>query len=227
MAKAYSGLGQETGGANHPGVNDIDQFGRDLGKEARTKWLMDNLGLSRDEAEMGQETIYDYTLDTYEAIHSGDDMLRGNIIDGIIHNPNAPVYTGEQWRGIFVSQDNLDEFTGGGITPVDYLWNIIQTGTWKEPGVSSFSSSKSTARSFAKADNKWRTKGDVSVILYYTDGKSGMPVKHLSQLPGENEILHSGAQMRNGLDIKEYKWYNKNNGVELHITVTDKPVKRR
>lgn len=226
MAKAYSGLGQETGGANHPGVNDIDQFGHDLGHEERTKWLMENLGVSRSLAESANSAIYDYTLDAYDVIHSGEDD-RGLTIDDIIHNPNAPVYTGAQYRGLFITQDGLDEFTGGGMTPREYLENILKTGVWKEPGVSSFSASQGVAMNFGKFNNSWKEKDSVSVMLHYTNGKSGMPIKHLSQIPGEDEILHSGEQMREGMDIAEFRWYNGPKGLELHITVTDKPVKRR
>lgn len=229
MAKAYSGLGQETGGANHPGVNDIDAFGKNLGHDGRVKWLMDNVGLSKQEAERGADTIYDYTGSGYDEIHNGTDKEGGDIIDAIIHNPNAPVYTGSQYRGIFVSQDNLDYFTGGGITPREYLENILKTGVWKEPGVSSFSSNIQTAFSFGKFDYQWKTQNDISVLIVYDNGKSGMPIKHMSGLPGENEVLHSGKQMRDGLDIVQYNWVDggKKFGQQLRMVVTDKPVKRR
>ncbi len=222
MAKAYSGLGRETGGANHPQVNDINQFGQYLSHEERTKWLMDNVGLSKQDAEKGSSAIHAYTGSAYDDIHNGTDTVRGDIIDNIIHNAKSPVFTGEQYRGLYISQDRLDEFTGGGVKPSDYLQNIIKTGVWKEPGVSSFSSTQATARSFGKFDYSWKDSNDVSVMLTYKDGKSGMPIKHMSGIPGENEVLHSGRQMRNGLDIVDYKWKHGKKGTELHITVTDR-----
>ena len=60
-------------------------------------------------------------------------------------------------------------------------------------------------------------------MVHYSGGQSGMPIKHMSSLPYENEVLHSGRQMRDGMKITNHVWTN--DGKELHLYVDDKRKK--
>ena len=222
MPKTRSGLASTA----HPGVSDIDAWGRhdgDYERDWRVNWFIDNMGMSQDEAERAEEAINFYSID-YDEIHRGVDTARNEAIDNALDNPRAPVFTGDTYRGLYIDSYGLKKYGNGTITPREYLENILKSGIWIEQGATSFSSSRSTAESFGKFS--WsKSDGSVSVMVHYSDGKSGMPIKHLSEIPSENEVLHSGKQMKNGLPITKHEWTN--GGKELHIYVTDNEPKKR
>ena len=215
--KDRSGLGGEEG--NHPRVSDIDALGKYLSTEQRTKWIQDITGMSKAEAEEAAHLMNSYSEDLYDEIHDGSNEDANRIIDSIIHNPNAPVFTGVQYRGVFVSTYNLKNFSS--LSPREYLDNIIKSGVWREPGASSFSADKSVARDFGGFDRSSRDSDSIAVMVTYKGGKSGLPFKHMSSLPREDEVLHSGRQMREGMSIVKHEYIQGKTGTELHIEVDD------
>lgn len=225
MPKTRSGLAS----TEHPSVSNIDAWGEKhdgtYEREWRINWFMNNMNMSRDEAEKAEEAINYYSLE-YEDIHQGKDVARNDIIDKTFDNPLSPVFVGDTFRGLYVSPSVVEKIAGGNsITPREYLQNVVDSGIWKEPGATSFSSSRKIAEGFGKFYMD-KSDGSVSVLVHYSDGKSGMPIKHLSEIPRENEVLHSGRQMKDGMPITKYEWTN--SGRELHIYVTDnEPSKKR
>ena len=88
-------------------------------------------------------------------------------------------------------------YRGVGINDRDVLDKIIQDAWHKKPidmrGMSSWSSKKSIAQSFGES-NTQKYKGG-KTVMFITNGKTsggkGTSIKHLSQLPHENEVLMS------------------------------------
>lgn len=204
----------DSGFAGRPRVNDIDQFGQNLSGDQRTEWMRNTLGLNEKDAQEQGNAINYFTVN-YDDIHWGRDDYRNDMIDKAIANPNAPIFTGEQFRGLSLDGDNMP----AGTTVRQFLQRILDTGEWKEAGATSFSASLHVAQDFAKT---YISPGPnhVSVIVHY-QGRTGMPIKHMSEFPHENEVLHSRRQMKNGYDIVEQHWEN---GV-VHITIKDRKRK--
>ena len=218
MPKTRSGLT----GSDRPRIGDIDTLGEKLGREGRIAWLM-GLGVDRKQAEAAEKVMTDYSEGDYDVIHDGTNKAANDIIDAILDNSKAPIFTGEQFRGVYVSPDAAKKF--GGTTPREYLNYIISTGEWKEPGATSFSATQSVAEDFGKFYLDKRLNGGVSVLLSYRSGRSGMPFKHLSSFPGEDEVLHSGKQMHDGMKIVSHEWKDGYRGLELYLVLDDKKKK--
>ena len=84
----------------------------------------------------------------------------------------APKREGVQYRGTTIPKDVLDK--------------VIETGTFKDPGILSTSVHEHIARSFAKKHIP--KDGDVPVILEI-HSKNGTDIRRLSQNPNEGEVL--------------------------------------
>ena len=204
MPKVNSGLGVERR------TNDIDQWGIHLNRDERTQWMRDHLGLSEKDAREQGDAI-NYFSHTYDDIHNDRDDYRNDLINKAIANPNAPIYTGEQFRGLSIKLKNMP----AGLTPMQFIEKIIHEGEWRENGATSFSASISVARDFA--ESYYHNPNQIPVIIHY-QGPHGMPIKHLSEFSYENEILHSQKQMKGGYDIVEHHW----DGHEFHMTIKNK-----
>ena len=172
--------------------------------------MRDRLGLSEKDAREQGEAIHFFSH-TYDDIHNDRDNYRNDLINKAIASPNAPTYTGEQFRGLSIDLHNMP----AGVTPMDFINKVIREGEWRENGATSFSASISVARDFARSYS--HSPDHIPVIIHY-QGPHGMPIKHLSQFPHENEILHSQKQMKGGYDIVESHW----DGHEFHMTIKNK-----
>ena len=84
----------------------------------------------------------------------------------------APKREGVQYRGTTIPKDVLDK--------------VIETGTFKDPGILSTSVHEHIARSFAKKHIP--KDGDVPVLLEI-HSKNGTDIRRLSQHPDEGEVL--------------------------------------
>lgn len=177
--------------------------------------MRDNLRLSEKDAQEQGDSIY-YFTHTYDDIHWGRDEYNNNMIDKAIANPNAPIYTGQQFRGLKLLSDDMP----AGVTPRQYLQRILDTGVWKENGATSFSASLHVAEDFAGVHHPFIGENRIPVIVHY-QGRTGMPIKHMSAFAHENEVLHSQKQMKDGYDIVEHHW----EGGVAHITIKDRKRK--
>ena len=224
---------------NHSRVNDIqqwDDYNEDrialnvsnssddedmIGASQKSiDWFKNNMGMSDYDAAEAAEIFLEYSRRGDTPLHENTNVEGNDLLDKIIHARNAPVFSGEQHRGIYIDQDVLKKLGAGNITPVEYMQRIIQSGRWKEPGATSFSASESIARSFARVS--YSGAGEVSVLIHYSGGRSGFPMRHLSSFPGENEVLHSRRQMRNGMRIRRHKTERSSyGGTIFHIYVDD------
>lgn len=215
MPKPTSGIGDREG--NRRRVNDIDFFGSHLDEDGRRQWMIDNLRLSRDDADEQAKAI-NYFTDTYTEIHNGEDTYRNDMIDRALDNRNAPVYSGEQYRGIRIRSNDMPN----GVTMRQFIQDIINSGTWKENGATSFSATKRIAESFAGLHYSSAGRDYIPVMINYK-GRHGMPIKHMSEFASEDEVLHSRKQMKGGYDIVSHRWAD--DGSAVYITLRDRKRK--
>ena len=200
-------------------VGNINAFGEDeMSRDERTAWLQRTLKVGREDAQRYGDSI-NYFTSNYESIHDGTDEYNNAQINAAIENRNAPVYSGVQWRGLHLDAENMP----AGVTPRQFIENIIKGGVWKENGATSFSATRRIAEeNFAGVSSYSNGPDRVPVVIQY-QGRTGMPIKHMSDFSHEDEVLHSQRQMKRGYDIVEHHWA-KNNTV-VYITIADK--KRR
>ncbi len=209
MAKGGSG-----GIVSHPIVSDIDHYKPYMDTQEKVDWLKDHHSktLTEQEAQATIAAAENYSLSGYSKIHNGKSPKETALIDAMIEDPKAPVYAKTQYRGIHVSQSDL-----GGQDPKAWIEDIIKTGVWKEPGVSSFSATKSTAMSFGHFG--YNKPGEIHILITNHGKTTGMPFKHISECTSENEVLHSAKQMLAGIKITGY--HTNKAGNEYFIEVDD------
>lgn len=163
-------------------------------------------GISDEKAEDMIQACSDYSLSYYAKMHqnnpNNEEVIRKKIdaVDAMLNSKNAPIYKGEIFRGV--------RWRGSEQT----LKDIVASGIWTEPGITSFSTSLSVAKEFAAYNDP--TAGIVNIILREKSGKniSGVPFKHLSEIPSENEVLMPSSVRERGWNITSSKWQNAPNG---------------
>lgn len=170
-----AGTRRTTAAQSRPRVTE--QVAADTMSETeRISWVQRVLpGSTWEEAEATANAADNYSKSAYYSIHRDSlgadsdtrDLLR------LFASPNTPVYEGDIYRGVrFSSMDKLNE--------------ALSSGVWRETGITSFSSKRSVAESFAG--------DDVGLILTCKNNKTAMPFQHLSFYgAGEAEILSPGG----------------------------------
>lgn len=185
-----------------------------MNEDSRVQWFKDTLQTNDAQANTDQSTIWDFTGSGFTDMHTNVNTEGNDVIDAIINNPNSPVYVGDQFRGLKIWGSNMES----GVTPEQFIKNIIKGGIWREEGATSFSASEDVANSFAAWNND--QSGYVSVKVKYVNPTTGMPIKHLSRFSYEDEVLHSRNQMTNGYKIVKSKWSS--GGKKVEITIADR-----
>ena len=199
----------------HPQVTNINAYGdHRLDEPDRVEWLRNTLNTSNSQAEKNEETIYSFTGGGFKAMHNNTNKAGNDIIDAVIDNPLSPVYVGQQFRGLKIYASDMEK----GVTPEQFVNNIIKGGVWSEQGATSFSASRGVANSFAGWNGN--QNGYISVIVHYPKATTGMPIKHLSRFDYEDEVLHSRKQMTNGYNIINSQWLPGKK--KIIITVADR-----
>lgn len=188
---------------------------------ASIKWFQDNMGMSYAEAKDAAEAFLYWSHHGDEDAHLniGKGVHTNDILDRVIEAKNAFVYTGVQDRGLSITPLGLKKMGITGMSPYQYVKNILKSGIWKEPGATSFGTQgEEAAKGWA---NYFSNKGtnNVSVVVEYVGGKTGFPMDHLSYYHGEREALHSRSEMTGGMKIIGSKWEGKN---YVLIRVTDR-----
>lgn len=131
-----------------------------------------------------------------ESSHAGTTAgFYRDILNGYIENKNVPTYKGTIYRGLYISD-------GGGATGVEKIEAIIKSGTWVEPGITSFSSDIARAEGFAKTDQPLIS--GARVVLHCEDNTSGVPIAHLSGFTREQEVLVGSQRAHKGWNITNY-----------------------
>lgn len=216
MAKGGSG-----GIVKHPVVTDINFVDPYMSTSEKEEWLKQNSSkkLTDKEASATIKAAEHYSLSGYHSIHWGNSPDETAKIDSMIEDPKAPVYGKNSYRGIMVTTSSLATH-GVTVSAKDWVMNIINSGVWKEPGVSSFSATKSTAMSFGHFGSSNPVNQDKIHILITNKGHTkGMPFKHISECTSENEILQSSKTMKSGMKI--IGWHTNKAGNEFFIDVDD------
>lgn len=139
--------------------------------------LMKETGLSREQAEIAQSALNDYFGSGYSNIRNGHPPSaaeKAKVIDNALKK--ARPYSGEIYRGIHLDNETFAEWSKG-----------LQKGaTIDMKGVSSWSSRKTVAESFAKGG----APNTQSIIFKVKSTKHAAPVQHLSHYgKGEAEVL--------------------------------------
>lgn len=215
--------------ASHPSTNDIDAYGiLNSGlkstqhisggtgpSDASIAWFEQNMGMSHNDAQQAADVFLFYSRGGDTFMHwnqdDGNGKANNDVVDRVLSDPKSPVFSGEHYRGLFLDDS---KFNGNAKKEIQ---KIIKKGTWKEEGATSFSSSLNTAHNFGG----WNSTGfrnGVAVTVIHSGG-SGMPMKHLSSYPGENEVIHSRKQMLNGMKILRAEWVSDK---QVNIYVEDK-----
>ena len=240
MAKGKSGLSTTAGGGSasgpatppaeptvkHPVVDDIGALGDGMSMHhsQKVKWLKQNHStpLSDAEAEAIIDAAVDFSGGGYEAIHAGYDPHSTDLIDSMIEDPKAPVYGKNSYRGMDVTVADLGMFGSSTANVKEWIMGIINSGVWKEPGVSSFSASKKTAMNFGGFHHSNPSNKDKIHILITNKGHSkGMPFQHISSFGSyEKEVLMSSKTMKAGMKI--VSWHTNKAGNEFFIDVDDR-----
>lgn len=175
-------------------------------KAARSEWIKSTLGVSKAEADELLDVIGSYTSesDFYSKVHNGDKSVLKEIkvLDKMMKNPNMPIYGDTIFRGIHV--DDSDE-----LSAIEKIQLILETGTWKEAGITSFSSQRQKANQFAEGGAYGdRTKG-LNVLIINKGNKTGVPIQHLSGQRPEGEVLVPSDIADRGYKVLKYKFKDK------------------
>ena len=167
-----------------------------MSNNEKVVWVMDTLGVDAKEAREIVAAMDKYTIDGYGGIHSGANKELEAKIDKLLKSKKFPVYKGETFRGLTLEAKD-------GKTGEQIFRDILKTGTWHEPGITSFSSRRGVAEGFMGVlapDSQ-----DLPILLRNTRNRSGVPVQHLSGAKGEFEVLMPSSIRNRGFRITGYK----------------------
>ena len=143
---------------------------------AKTKAIAKETGLSSDKSQKVAEAITNFTNSSfYVRSHPNSPQT----LDCELYIEKARPYKGTTYRGVKDFPDSLLAKLQPG-----YTGNFINCNKKGEGVPTSWSSSKSVAESFSG----WQKQ----VVFINYGETSGVSIKHLSELPGEKEVLCSG-----------------------------------
>lgn len=175
-------------------------------REAQAKWIEEELGYTAEEAKETIKDVYKYTnnSDIYSKVHNNESDSQEIIrtLDKMIENPNMPTFEGKTYRGVHVIDSE-------GMSAEEKLRIICESGTWNEPGITSFSSLKKKAENFSKGSAEGNPFEGINVMIINSENKTGVPVQHLSNQRPEGEILMPSNIKDRGFEITKYKFYDK------------------
>ncbi len=178
---------------SHP-TTDKHFFDHKISYPERVDWMKSVTGTSEYESDLMTQATYDYTGNYYDDIHDGTDTDRIQQIDKFLNNPNVPVYSGTTYRGVEIRPSK-----DGSKTAYEVAQQLVSANNWKEPGITSFSTEISTARSFAGTHSNPDKR--CGIVIINEQNLSAVPVKHLSHYFNENEVLHPSSIKDRGFKI--------------------------
>ena len=151
---------------------------------ARAEWLEDILDVDEADAEAMIDAVESYTKGDYGIVHNNDPAAQDTIdaLDEMLHNPNMPIFDGTIYRGVHV--DDSDD-----LSALEKVEAIINSGTWNEPGITSFSSKKDKANQFATGGAYGDETKGLNVLIVNKKNLSGCPIQHLTDQRPEAEVL--------------------------------------
>lgn len=164
--------------------------------EEKEQWLRDNLGYSVDKA---RDTVYalegytdrgyhDIHMQNFEGYHGDATRKDAEDIDDLLHHPKMKKYHGTCYRGLKWSQFKFEE-----------LEDLLNSGIWKEPGITSFSVDESDASKFAVRNSLYD-----AIHITLRNSKSGCEIGFLSAGGGEGEVLFPSDVCRRGFKILDW-----------------------
>ena len=147
---------------------------------AKTKAIAKETGLSSDKSQKVAEAITNFTNSSfYVRSHPNSPQT----LDCELYIEKARPYKGTTYRGVKDFPDSLLAKLQPG-----YTGNFINCNKKGEGVPTSWSSARKTAEAFAKTNNPEKK----SVVFINYGATSGTSIKHLSDIPKENEVLCSG-----------------------------------
>lgn len=189
------------------------------GKQKRAWLRMVCPGLTDKEQAAAVKALEHYSTSGYRQIHNNaleNPKVEREIklIDRVLGGKNAPIYKGSIYRG--VRWDKGEQA----------LKDLISTGTWMESGITSMSSDLETAKGFA--GTYINTGSFISVVLREAPGKnlSGVPFRHLSKLPGEDEVILPSSINHRGFKIKKASWTTNSEGGNVVYLDVEENIRR-
>lgn len=180
----------------HPVVTSVNGI-TDGKAGSNVAWIKKMVpGISDEEAEATRNAAIGYTGPAFHSFHLEKEGFKDDIkrLNDLIDSPNTPVYGKDSYRGLNLRYKDMP-----------LIEAAIKSGRWKESGITSFSAKRSVAENFADTKNK---KTGVSVIVTNKGHTKGMPMKHLSVIKGEDEVVQSSSTMKKGMKIlnSSVKW---------------------
>ena len=181
--EAFPELYQEA--SRTPGQISSQIADDELSSEEKVDWVSSVVpGIDRAEAGRIVRAMEDYSGQGYKTIHYDKEGVLPETRDilRVFDSGKAPVYQGTIYRGLsFHSKREINKLLRR------------SKGTWKEPGITSFSRSKDVAEEFAGPE--W------GMVMRCGNNKSGIPFRHMSMISGEDEILSPGGHRNSGWKI--------------------------
>lgn len=157
----------------------------ELTYEEKINWISSSIGTSKVDAERIVHSMEQYSGNKYASIHwdTKAELQETKDILQVFDSVKVHPYRGVIYRGLsFESKRTLMKALTKG------------KGDWNEPGVTSFSASKTRAEEFA-CKKKW------GLVLTCLNNKTAIPFRHMSLCSWEDEILSPGGHRNNGWSI--------------------------
>ena len=204
-----SGLQTSNGAREHSRLKG-DQIGyEEMFENEKMDWIKNVLGVDDKEAKRILLQVENYlTGEDYKDIHAGKRKLAEEMIDKLLTGRKVPIYNGETFRGLYVRPD-------GSRSPDSIIKDILNTGRWMEPGITSFSSNRGVAQNFADPLGGGGT--GVGVLIRNVRNRTGVPVAHLSGHYNEMEVMHPSSVRGSGFKI--LSWEKRGN--IYHVDVSE------
>lgn len=204
-----SGLQSSNGSKEHARPTSGHIGHEEMFEGEKVDWIKKVLDVDDKEAQRILTQIENYlNEDDYKDIHSGKRKIAESMIDKLLNGSKVPIFNGETFRGVYIRPD-------GGRSPDSIVQEILKSGRWREPGITSFSSSRSVANDFA--DPLLGKGNGVGVVIRNVRNRTGVPVAHLSGHYNEMEVMHPSSIRNSGFKILDWE----KRGNTYHVTVTE------
>lgn len=181
-------IGNTTPSVPKPVIKTMDHQLKKMKYDDQIDWIMTETGVDKKTADRYRYGIESFThkkdnemrqyqFGTYKpsGISRYDDEIKQLVSSTEEYIDKAPKWVGESYRGLGLSESDLD--------------TILSEGRISNGALTSWTSAEKVARVYAEDR---AGGGKVQVIFHCTNQKNGTPIQHLSHYGRESEILVSG-----------------------------------
>lgn len=164
------------------------------------QWLQDKLGYTEDEARHLSYVMESWSNYNSSEIHnmSDEDSVIGTgkqqseILDKYLNDSRLAKTKGTLYRGLSYKKMSWNE------QDIQNLEKQLDSGVWKEPGITAFSSDAKIATGYTGLTI---SSSGIGVVIEMHGNKHAVPIGHLSIGGGEKESLYPSSIRDKGLKI--------------------------